>query len=137
MTAFTFCADAIEPRFAAEFAADARLLIDDPATFGTRVCNAAQIARPNWTAFFAPAQYFDPQDGHPDYLSSDPPELRDSLPWRLKENSYGWQQEWRFIWLPDTDLVGELSTIEFPIGPLSDIAILERLKPSTGGSIIS
>jgi hypothetical protein len=30
------------------------------------------------------------------------------------------RQEWRFIWLPDTDLDGELSPIEFPIGPLSD-----------------
>jgi hypothetical protein len=69
MTAFTFCADAVEPKFAAEFAADARLLIHDPATFGTRVCNAAQIARPKWTAFFAPAHYFDPENGHPDYLS--------------------------------------------------------------------
>jgi hypothetical protein len=128
MMAFTFCAGAVEPKFAAEFAADARLLIHDPATFGTRVCKAAQIARPKWTAFFAPAHYFDPENGHPDYLSSDPSEMRDTLPWRLKENSYAWQQEWRFIWLPDTDLVGELSPIEFPIEPLSDIAILERLK---------
>jgi hypothetical protein len=135
MMAFTFCTDAVEPKFAAEFAADARLLIHDPATFGTRVCNSAQSARPNWTAFFAPVHYFDPENGHPDYLSSDPPEMRDTLPWRLKENRYAWQREWRFIWLPDTDLVGELSPIEFPIGPLSDIAVLERLKPSTGASI--
>ena len=126
MTAFTFCADAVEPKFAAEFAADARLLIHDPTTFGTRVCNAAQIARPKWTAFFGPAHYFDPGNGHPDYLSSDSPEMQDTLPWQLKEDSYAWQQEWRFIWLPDADLVGELLPIEFPIGPLSDIAILER-----------
>jgi hypothetical protein len=46
------------------------------------------------------------------------------------------QQEWRFIWLPDTDLDGDLLPIEFPIGPFSDIAILERLKPSIGESII-
>lgn len=129
MMAFTFCADAVKPKFAAD-AADARLLIHDPAAFGTRVCNAAQIAREKWIAFFAPAHYFDPETGYPDYLSSDPPEMRDTLPWRLKENSYAWQQEWRFIWLPDTNLVGELSPIEFPIGPLSDIAILDRLNPS-------
>jgi hypothetical protein len=67
MTAFTFCADAFEPKFAG----DARLLIHDPATFGTRACNAAQIARPKWTPFFAPAHYyFDPENGHPDYLSA-------------------------------------------------------------------
>jgi hypothetical protein len=62
--------------------------------------------------------------------------MRDTLPWRLKENSYAWRQEWRFIWLPDTDHAGELSPIEFLIGPLSDIAILQRLKPSTGAQII-
>jgi hypothetical protein len=62
--------------------------------------------------------------------------MRDTLPWRLKENGYAWQHEWRFIWLPDTNLVGELLPIEFPIGPLSDIAILERWSPSTGASII-
>jgi hypothetical protein len=136
MTAFTFCADAVEPKFAAEFAADARLLIHDQAAFGTRVCNAAQIARPKWIAFFAPTHYFDPENGHPDYLSSDPPEMRYTLPWRLKDNGYAWQREWRFIWLPDAELVGEISPIEFMIGPLSDIAALERLKPSTRASII-
>jgi len=129
MTAFTYCADAVEPKFAAEFNADARLLIHDPATFGMRVCNAAQISRPRWIAFFAPAHYFDPEKGHPNYLPSDPPHMKYTLPWRLKETCYAWQQEWRFIWLPDSNLVGELPPIEFAIGPLSDIAILERLKP--------
>jgi len=41
MNAFIFCADAVEPRFAA----DARLLIDDPATFGTRVVMPHKHAR--------------------------------------------------------------------------------------------
>lgn len=99
MTAFTLCADAVEPKFATEFAADARLLIHDPAAFGKRVCDAAKAKRPTWTAFFAPVHYFDPEKRHPDYLPSDPPDMQDTLPWRLKEDSYAWQREWRFIWL--------------------------------------
>ena len=58
--------------------------------------------------------------------------MRDSLPWRLKEDSYAWQREWRFIWLPDTELTGELLPIELAIGPISDIAALERLAGMLG-----
>jgi hypothetical protein len=64
--------------------------------------------------------YYDLKVGHPDCLASDPPHMRDSLPWRLKEDSYAWQQEWRFIWLPDTELTGELPPIELAIGSVSD-----------------
>jgi hypothetical protein len=54
--------------------------------------------------------------------------MRDTLPWRLKDDSYAWQKEWRFIWIPDTEPVRESKAIEFPIRSLSDIAVLERLK---------
>jgi hypothetical protein len=128
MTSLSFCVDDSEPKFA-DFG-DARLLIHDPAAFGKRVCDAAQAVRPKWFAFFAPAHYFNPDKGHPDYLPSDPPHMRDTLPWRLKNDSYAWQKEWRFIWIPDTEPVGEPKAIEFPIGSLSDIAVLERLKPA-------
>jgi hypothetical protein len=127
ISSLTKCVDDSEPRFSAF--ADARLMIHDPLAFGKRVCEAAQVACPNWLEFFAPVHYFDPNVGHPDYLPSDPPDMQDSLPWRLKEDSYTWQQEWRFIWLPDTELVGELPPIELAIGSLSDIAVLERWKP--------
>jgi hypothetical protein len=126
LTSLSFCVDDSEPRFAAF--GDARLLIHDPAAFGKRVCEAAQRERPKWIAFFAPAHYFNPENAHPDYLSSDPPHMRDTLPWRLKNDSYVWQKEWRFIWLPDGDPVRGPNAIEFPIGALSDIAVLERLK---------
>jgi len=125
MSSLTYCVDDSEPRFA-EFG-DARLLIRDPREFGKRVCDAATVARPDWIAFFAPVFYYDPKVGHPEYLASDPPHMRDSLPWRLKEDSYVWQQEWRFIWLPDTEPSGELPPIELAIGQVSDIAVLERL----------
>jgi hypothetical protein len=127
MTSLTESADDLARRFASEFKADARLVIRDPRAFGERVCRAAQKLNPSWTAFFAPCHYFDPDAGHPDYLGSDPPHMRDSLPWRLKDNKYAWQQEWRFIWLPDQELVGELPPIELMIGSISDIAVLERL----------
>jgi hypothetical protein len=127
MTSLTESADDLAPRFASEFKADARLVIRDPLAFGERVCRAAEKLNPSWTAFFAQCHYFNPDAGHPDYLESDPPHMRDSLPWRLKDNKYAWQQEWRFIWLPDGELVGELLPIELMIGSMSDIAVLERL----------
>jgi hypothetical protein len=96
-----------------------------------RVYDAAKAKRPTWTAFFVPVHYCNPENGHPDYLPTDPPHMRDSLPWRLKEKSYAWQKEWRFIWLPDTELVGADPSIEFVIGSLLGIAVLERLKPSS------
>lgn len=129
MSSLTFCSDNSEPQFAAF--GDARLVINDPKAFGQRVCKAAERARPNWTPFFSPVHYFDPQTSHPDYLPDDPPDFCDTLPWRLKEKKYAWQQEWRFIWLPHTELTGELLPIELTIGSLSGIALLERLKPLT------
>ena len=130
MSSLTYCVDGSEPRFT-EFG-DARILIHDPLTFGRRVCAAAQALHPSWLAFFAPAFYYDPDKGHPEFLPSDPPEMRDSLPWRLKEVKYSWQREWRFIWLPDAELTGELLPIELAIGPISDIAVLERLAATLG-----
>jgi hypothetical protein len=127
MTSFTKCAADSDPRFDAF--GDARLLIHDPKAFGERVVAAAQAVRPKWAPLFAPAHYFNPENGHPDYLLSDPPDMREFLPWRLKDESFAWQKEWRFIWIPDTEPVGEPKAIEFPIGSLSDIAVLERLKP--------
>jgi len=125
LLSLTYCVHDSDPKFA-EFG-DARLLIRDPQTFGQRVCAAAQALHPSWLAFFAPVFYYDPDTGHPEFLPSDPPEMRDTLPWRLKEVKYAWQREWRFIWLPDTELTGKLPPIELAIGPISDIAVLERL----------
>jgi len=34
---------------------------------------------------------------------------------------------WRFIWLPDAELTGDLLPIELAIGPISDIAVLGHL----------
>jgi hypothetical protein len=130
MSSLTYCADDSEPRFA-EFG-DARLLIRDPRAFGQRVCAAAQALHPSWLPFFAPVFYYDPDTGHPEFLPSDPPYMRDSLPWRLKEVKYAWQREWRFIWLPDAELMGELLPIELAIGPISDIAILECFAATLG-----
>ena len=127
MASFTKCPADVAPRFVSEFNADARLVIQDPFVFGRRVCIAAARVRPKWTAFFAPCHYFDADVAHPDYLESDPTYMRDSLPWRLKDNRYAWQEEWRFIWLPDEELTGELSPIELAIGSIADIAVLERL----------
>jgi hypothetical protein len=132
MSSLTRCVDDSEPRFM-DFG-DARLLIHDRPAFSERVGKAAKVARPNWHSFFALVHYFDPNIGYPDYLPGDRPEMRDTLPWRLKENRYAWQQEWRFCWLPDTELVGALSPIELAIGSLSDIAVLESLKPTHGST---
>lgn len=126
MSSLTKCADDSASRFISEFNADARLVIHDPQAFGQRVCGAANKLRPNWTAFFAPCHYFDPDAGHPDYLESDAPYMRDTLPWRLKEHSYAWQQEWRFIWLPNEEPM-ELPPLELMVGSIADIAVLERL----------
>lgn len=125
LSSLTYCVDDSEPKFA-EFG-DARLLIRDPQTFGQRVCAAAQAVHASWLAFFAPVFYYDPDKGRPEFLLTDLPEMRDTLPWRLKEVKYAWQREWRFIWLPETELTGELLPIELAIGPISDIAALERL----------
>jgi hypothetical protein len=130
MSSLTKCGDDSASRFISEFNADARLAIHDPRTFGQRVCAAAEKLRPNWTAFFAPCHYFNPDAGHPDYLESDSPDTRDSLPWRLKQDSYAWQQEWRFIWLPNGE-VTELRPIELMVGSIADIAVLERLTEPT------
>jgi hypothetical protein len=125
LSSLTYCVDDSEPKFV-EFS-DARLLIRDPQTFGQRVCTAAQALHPSWLAFFAPVCYYDPDMGYPEFLPSDPVEMRDTLPWRLKEIKYAWQREWRFIWLPDTELRGDLPPIELVIGSISDIAVLEHL----------
>jgi hypothetical protein len=130
LSSLTYCVDDSEPKFA-EFG-DARLLIRDPQTFGQRACAAAQALHPSWLAFFAPVFYYDPDTGHPESLPTDPLEMRDTLPWRLKEIKYAWQREWRFIWLPDTELTGEVPPIELEIGPISDIAVLERLAATLG-----
>lgn len=128
LSSLTYCVGDSEPRFA-EFG-DARLVIRDQQAFGQRVCAAAQALQPSWDAFFAPVHYYDPDAGHPEFLATDPPEMRDTLPWRLKEAKYAWQREWRFVWLPDIELTGDLPPIELEIGSVSDIAVLERLAVS-------
>lgn len=130
LSSLTYSVDDSEPRFA-EFG-DARLLICDPQTFGQRVCAAAQARRPSWLAFFAPVFYYDPDTGRPEFLLTYPPEMRDALPWRLKEVKYAWQREWRFIWLPHTELTGEVPPIGLAIARISDIAFLERLAARPG-----
>lgn len=132
MTSLTECGEDSDARYITEFGADSRLLIHDRKVFGERVCIAAGQLRPKWMAFFAPCHYFDPDAGHPDYLASDPLEFRDTLPWRLKENKYTWQREWRFIWLPDEEPTN-LSPIVIPIGSIADIRRFRTaiLKPKS------
>jgi hypothetical protein len=120
---YVYCmADVADPRLFDDFAeADACVVVKHPDDFKERIERQCAAKLPGWKFLAGPVIYFDPFFCRPHQM----------IPFFWKHFRFGYQKEYRLVWLPPTREHVTAPLVEhiyFDLGPLTDCAELVWLR---------